>query len=93
MKPETRTKNLFTLLGWQGGTVHDACKTVGLDPQEFLYAPADFDESGPCADFRRGYEDAEDIALYLFSNKGVLQYWLGAVAAVQNDYRVVGDEE
>lgn len=93
MKPETRMKNLFTLLGWQGGTVHDACEAIGLDPHEFLYSPADFDESGPCADFKRGYEQAEDIALYLSTNKGKLQYWLGAVSAVQNDYRVVGSEE
>ena len=93
MKPETRTKNLCALLGWQGGTVHEACEIVGLDPQEFLYAPADFDESGPCADFKRGYEDAEDIALYLSSNKGVLQYWLGAVSAVQNNYSAAGVEE
>ena len=93
MKPETRTKNLFTLLGWKGGTVHDACEAIGLEPHEFLYASAEFDESGPCADFKRGYEHAGDIALYLSSNKGVLQYWLGAVSAVQNDYRAIGGEE
>ncbi|HHT9146512.1 MAG TPA: hypothetical protein ACFYD4_12715 [Candidatus Wunengus sp. YC61] len=86
MKPVDRTKNLMTLLGWQGGTVHDACKEVGLDAHEFLYADADFNEQGPCSDFRRGYEEAADIAIYLSSNKGNLQYWMGCVSAVQNAF-------
>jgi len=85
MKPETRTKNLLALLGWQGGTVHDACKEIGVEPHDFLYAPADFDDAGPCADFRRGYEQAADIAIYLSSNRGALQYWFGAISAVQNE--------
>lgn len=84
MKPETRTKNLMTLLGWQGGTIHDACREVGLDVHEFLYGNADFSESGPCNDFRRGYSEAADIAIYLSANRGNLQYWFGAIAAVQN---------
>ena len=86
MSPETRTKNLMTLLGWQGGTVHDACKEVGLEVHDFLYGSADFTDSGPCHDFRRGYEEAEDIAIYLSGNRGNLQYWFGAVAAVQNGF-------
>ena len=84
MKPETRTRNLFALLGWQGGTVHDACREIGVDPHEFLHADANFGEHGPCADFRRGYEQADDIAIYLSSNRGNLQYWFGAVSFVQN---------
>lgn len=84
MAPETRTKNLMTLLGWQGGTIHDACEEIGCDVRDFLYGNADFADSGPCHDFRRGYEEAEDIALYLSANRGNLQYWLGAVSAVQN---------
>lgn len=86
MTPVNRTKNLMKLLGWQGGTVHDACKEVGLDVNEFLYSDADFSETGPCHDFRRGYEQASDIALHLSSNKGRLQYWLGCISAVQNDF-------
>lgn len=89
MNAETRTKNLMTLLGWQGGTIHDACKEVGLDVEAFLRRPADFNELGPCEDFRRGYEEAEeaeDIALYLSANRGNLQYWFGAISAVQNGF-------
>ena len=84
MKPVDRTRNLMTLLGWQGGTVHDACKEIGLEVHEFLYADADFGNDGPCHDFRRGYAHADDIAIYLSSNRGNLQYWLGCVSAVQN---------
>jgi len=86
MTPETRTKNLFALLGWQGGTIHDACKEVGLDISEFLHSSADFDERGPCNDFMRGYYQAADIALYLHRERGNLQYWYGAICAVQNNY-------
>ena len=85
MSPEVRTRNLFTLLGWKGGTIHDACREIGVDPHDFLYADADFDDCRPCADFRSGYENAEDIALYMSSNRGNLQYWFGAIAAVQNE--------
>ena len=91
MKESTRTQNLLALLGWQGGTIHDACREIGVDPHEFLYADADFDHSGPCADFRRGYAEAEDIALYLAANRGNLQYCFGAIAAVQNEFRAPAD--
>ena len=87
MRAETRTKNLMTLLGWQGGTVHDACKEIGCDAHDFLYTSADFDNAGPCLDFRRGYEEASDIALYLHANRGNLQYWLGAISAVSNNFQ------
>lgn len=82
MNPEARTKHLCTLLGWQGGTVHDACREIGVDAHEFLHANAQFDEHGPCADFQRGYEQADDVALYLSANKGNLQYFFGAISAV-----------
>ena len=87
MKPADRTKNLCTLLGWQGGTVHNACKEIGVDWYEFLHADSQFDDRGPCADFRRGYAEADDIALYLSDNRGNLQYWLGAIAAVENEFK------
>lgn len=80
MNAEARTKNLFSLLGWQGGTLHDACREIGVDPHDFLYSSAQFDDAGPCADFQRGYKDADDIALYLSTNRGNLQYWFGAIA-------------
>jgi hypothetical protein len=73
------------LLGWQGGTVHDACKEIGVDVHDFLYSTADFDDSGPCLDFRRGYQESGDIAIYLSENIGKLQYWFGAISSVQNE--------
>ena len=87
MNAATRTKNLMTLLGWQGGTVHDACKEIGVDEHEFLYSSPQFDGIGPSLDFRRGYNEAEDIALYLSANRGKLEYWFGAISAVQNDFQ------
>jgi hypothetical protein len=91
MNPATRTKNLMKLLGWQCGTIHDACKEIGCDPHEFLYADSNFTDDGPNHDFRRGYADAEDIAIYISKNKGNLQYWFGAISEVQNEL-IVGAE-
>jgi hypothetical protein len=84
MTPELRTKNLIALLGWQGGTIHDACKEIACDVHDFLYESAEFNEEGPCAAFRRGYEEAKDIAIYLSANRGDLQYWFGAISAMNN---------
>lgn len=87
MNPVLRTKNLMTLLGWQGGTVHDACKKIGLDAHDFLYADADFDygcfDYEPCFDFKRGYLESGDIEIRIKQNAGNLQYWLGAISAIQ----------
>jgi hypothetical protein len=84
MKPEVRAQHLFTLLGWQGGTIHDACNEIGVDVTDFLYWTADENVLGPCADFRRGYEEAKDIALYLAANRSKLQYWFGAISAIED---------
>lgn len=92
MIPAERTRNLMKLLGWQGGTIHAACKEIGVDHHEFLYADADFDDRGPCEAFRRGYSDAADIALYMHENRGNLQYWFGAIAAVNNDFQPVDEQ-
>lgn len=84
MRAETRTKNLMYLLGWKGGTIHDACKEIGCDVQEFLYQDADFDGNGtPCSAFIKGCIEAEDTAIYMHKHKGDLQYWFGAITAVQ----------
>lgn len=50
MNTETRAKLLFSLLGWDGGTIHQACAEVGLDVHDFLYGDSDFSDSGPCAE-------------------------------------------
>ena len=55
MNPKNRTENLLFLLGWQGGTIHDACKEISVDSHDFLYSSADFNDNGPCIDFLRGY--------------------------------------
>lgn len=84
MTPELRLKNLIALLGWQGGTVHDACREIGVDPQEFLSADEGFIESGPCVPFRIGYQAAQDGTVNKIAWRGNIQYWFGAIAALQN---------
>ncbi len=86
MKPENRTRNLMALLGWQGGTVHDACREIGIEPHDFLYSSADSSDIGPCAEFQRGYADAKQAIQNKAANQGALQYWLGAISAVQNNH-------
>ena len=34
---KTRTELLLQALGYQGGTVHDICRMVGIDVHEFLH--------------------------------------------------------
>lgn len=71
--------------------MHDACREIGVDPHDFLYTDAEFDYYGqnaeylPCQDFRRGYAEADDIALYMAANRGNVQYWLGAISWAQNN--------
>lgn len=83
----------MTTLGWQGGTIHDACREIGVEVHDFLYSPACFDDSGPCAEFRRGYEEAKDALSKKCHNQGALQYWFGVVAAVKNDYATVEESK
>lgn len=89
MKPVSRTMNLMKLLGWQGGTIHDACREVGLEVNDFLYGEIDFgeDKCSPCKEFKRGYSEAPDIAIYISTNKGNLQYWFGAIACANNNFQ------
>ena len=92
MNANMRTRNLLELLGWQGGTVHDACAEIGVDAHDFLYANAEFGPAGPCADFQRGYSEADDIAVYLAANRGYLQYWFWAISAIQSERDAIEDE-
>ena len=88
MKAEDRTKNIMTLLGWEGGTIHDACRSLGIqDSHSFLYDSADFSDGGPTFDFRRGYGDACKYRRAPWSDRiETTEYWLGAVCAVTNDF-------
>lgn len=89
MRPEDRTKNLMTLLGWQGGTIHDACRVICVDTHEFLYGMADVGHLGPCDDFIRGYMDAVEIRSAQAMHGHGVQYWFGAISAVNNKFRIV----
>ena len=85
MKPEERTQNLIYLLGLHGGTAHDACREVGLDPHDFLYSEPAFCYDGPATDFSHGYMDASHNVLSLSTKSGNLQYWLGAISWARNN--------
>lgn len=84
MRPEDRTKHLLALLGRQGGTIHDACRDIGVPVEDFLYGDAEFSGVGgsPCAAFIRGHNDAEEGLVPVTANRGNLQYWFGAVSAL-----------
>lgn len=87
MIAKDRTKHLMRLLGWQGGTIHDACKTLGLDVHSFLYDQAEFDNDGPSFEFRRGYGDACKYRHAPWSDRReTTEYWLGAVCAANNEF-------
>lgn len=42
MNPETRFSALLSILGWQGGTIHEACKIIKVDPFDFLYGSDEY---------------------------------------------------
>lgn len=83
MTPEIRCRNLIKFLGWQGGTIHDACSEIEVDAHNFLYTETDFCELGPCHDFKNGFDDYENRSVNTQDHLGVLQYWFGVIAAVQ----------
>lgn len=91
MTPETRMKNACIALGWQGGTVHDVCAEIGLDPYDFLYGAAEIDyvDGSVSKAFKQGYFEARNAKDNTKKRAGDLQYWLGVVSAVANDYEFI----
>lgn len=87
MKPETRLTNIFQLLDWKGGTVHQVCEVLGLEVNSFLYGSPVFEDGCcPTPDFQRGYFAACSGWLDFDNEAGNLEYWFGAICAVQNNF-------
>lgn len=88
MSPERRTETLCRALGWQGGTVHQACKEIGVPVHDFLYADVEL-ENGLASNFILGQSAIRTCSKEFFLNTlkpkniGNLQYWFG-VCAGQN---------
>lgn len=77
----TRTQIVMNAIGWQGGTVHDLCKELGLTVNEFLYATP---EGTHCmgSDFTLGWFAGRTSPDYTKTKAkidyyGNLNFWLG----------------
>ena len=83
MTPEDRAKLIMNALGWQGGTIHQACKEIGCEVQDFLYAkPQEAPIGSP---YSRGWFAARTSPHYLkvralHEEQGNVQFWLGVAA-------------
>ena len=80
-----RTEALMAAFGYQGGTVHDICKEVGLEVNDFLYGELRVG----CDDNACGWFAYRTCSLEFNQErnvkeqrKGDLQFWLGVVTAV-----------
>ena len=85
MKSEDRTRYCMQALGWNGGTVHQLCETIGCDVNEFLYADAD-GVGYIGSDFSAGWFATRTCGLEFFLKEilpermGNLQFWFGVCA-------------
>lgn len=87
MKAEDRTRLVMKALGWQGGTVHDLCKTLALDSHTFLYG--DVAGVGDMAsEFTGGWFGVRTCSPEYFrehltaKHRGNLQFWFGVAAGL-----------
>ena len=80
-----RTEALMVAFGYQGGTVHDICKEVGLEVNDFLYGEAIlYSNDNACGWFayRTCTLEFNQERCVKEQRKGNLQFWLGVVSAV-----------
>lgn len=87
MKPEDRTRLLMQALGWQGGTIHQACKETGLEVTSFLHDDLRDDGYGLNSDFTAGWFAIRTCSKDKFKelasrNHGNLQWWFGVCAGL-----------
>lgn len=73
----TRTENVLNALGYQGGTVHDLCKDLNIDVQDFLYKKLDSyeDTRDYCRSFIKEMKHAGDVNLDFWISLG--EYGIG----------------
>ena len=80
-----RTEALMAAFGYQGGTVHDICKEVGLEVNDFLYGESvEYYNDNACGWFayRTCTLEFNQERAVKEQRKGNLQFWLGVVTAV-----------
>lgn len=81
------TKALYTMLGWQGGTIHDIALMLELTPEQLIYAKHDQGKIGIDSEYMQGQfafstcstEYVKEKLLPI--NKGNLEFWLGYMKA------------
>lgn len=83
---KTRTELVMQAIGWQGGTVHDLCKELGLDVDKFLNHEPEYKCIG--SSYYTGLyintnsvEYRQNKLIPLF--KGNYDYWIGAARAME----------
>lgn len=75
-----RTTAVMSLVGWQGGTVHQLCEYLGIDVNKFLWNEKDLSKDSNytiglyCSTNSKDYINSYIVPKY----KGDVQYWIGA---------------
>ena len=75
-----RTAAVMSLIGWQGGTIHQLCEYLGIDVNKFLWDDKDLSKDSNytlglyCSTNSKSYINSYIVPKY----KGDAQYWIGA---------------
>lgn len=75
----TRTEALCRILGWQGGTIHQVAKEIGVSTHDIIYG-----DSIQNDDYKAGWHAArnhspqENHQHYFSKHKGNKDFWIGA---------------
>lgn len=81
----TRTQCVMKAIGWQGGTVHQLCEHLGLEPYDFLYAKPKATYTG--SEYNKGLYWNTNSPRHQKglqkSQKGNLDYWLGVARCIE----------
>lgn len=82
---KTRTELVMQAIGWQGGTVHDLCRELGLDVIKFLNHEPEFKTS---RDYILGtYINTNNMRyrknVIIPKYRGNYDYWIGAAKSME----------
>lgn len=83
---KTRTELVMNAIGWQGGTVHELCKVLGLDVCKFLmHVPENkslaSDYGFGCAINTNSMQYRIDVIIP--NRQGDYDYWVGAARSME----------
>lgn len=89
----SRGEALMRAFGWQGGTIHQICELINIDPHDLIYAAQNEHEfANKCGWFAYRTNSLEFNQEKIFpAMKGNLQFWLGVCSGVQTTIKL-GEE-